>query len=59
MFFYGKIFFVCRRGNPLHLCDERYRALYRRWLGHTIPEDISRNMELSNTSIYGHNWSQF
>ncbi|CAF1488990.1 unnamed protein product, partial [Adineta steineri] len=56
---YGETDQNLRRGNPLHLCDERYLALYRRWLGHSIPEDISRNMELSNTSIYGHNWSQF
>jgi hypothetical protein len=51
--------FFFRRGNPLHLCEERYHALYRRWLSHTIPEDISRNMELNNTAIYAHNWSQF
>ena len=51
--------FSFRRGNPLHLCEERYRALHRRWLGHTIPEDISRNIEVNNTSIYGQNWIQF
>ena len=48
-----------RRGNPLHLCEERYRALHRKWLAHGIPELISRNMELNHTSIYTHNWSQF
>jgi E3 ubiquitin-protein ligase UBR2 len=52
-------FCLFRRGNPLHLCEERYHVLHRRWLSHTIPEDISRNMELNNTSIYAHNWSQF
>ncbi|CAF1204742.1 unnamed protein product [Rotaria sordida] len=56
---YGETDQNLRRGNPLHLCDERYHALYRRWLSHAIPEDISRNMEFNNTSIYAHNWSQF
>ncbi|UJR10060.1 hypothetical protein I4U23_014282 [Adineta vaga] len=56
---YGETDQNLRRGNPLHLCEERYRTLHRRWLGHSIPEDISRNMEVSNTLIYGHNWSQF
>ncbi|CAF0909766.1 unnamed protein product [Adineta ricciae] len=55
---YGETDQNLRRGNPLHLCEERYRALHRRWLGHTIPEDISRNIEV-NTSIYGQNWIQF
>ncbi|CAF3522414.1 unnamed protein product [Rotaria sp. Silwood1] len=56
---YGETDQNLRRGNPLHICDERYRVLYRRWLSHAIPEDISRNMEFNNTSIYAHNWSQF
>ena len=56
---YGETDQNLRRGNPLHLCDERYHALYRRWLSHTIPEDISRNMELNNTALYAHPWSHF
>ncbi|CAF5220295.1 unnamed protein product, partial [Rotaria magnacalcarata] len=56
---YGETDQNLRRGNPLHLCDERYRTLHRRWLSHAIPEEISRNMEFNNTSIYTHNWSQF
>jgi len=56
---YGETDQNLRRGNPLHLCEERYRTLHRKWLSHGIPELISRNMELNHASIYTHNWSHF
>ncbi|CAF1066177.1 unnamed protein product, partial [Didymodactylos carnosus] len=55
---YGETDQGLRRGNPLHLCEERYRLLYKRWLSHTFTEDISRSMEL-NTSIYATIWNLF
>ncbi|KAG8196917.1 hypothetical protein JTE90_027621 [Oedothorax gibbosus] len=35
------------RGNPLHLCRERYEELHELWLSHNIPERVSHNMEQS------------
>ncbi|CAL1294338.1 unnamed protein product [Larinioides sclopetarius] len=37
------------RGNPLHLCRERYEELHELWLSHNIPERVSHNMEQSTT----------
>lgn len=37
------------RGNPLHLCRERYDELHELWLSHNIPERVSHNMEQSTT----------
>ena len=34
-----------KRGNPLFLCKERLRRLHRMWLGHALPEEISRQLE--------------
>ncbi|XP_035225375.1 E3 ubiquitin-protein ligase UBR2-like [Stegodyphus dumicola] len=37
------------RGNPLHLCSERYEELHELWLSHNVPERVSHNMEQSTT----------
>ncbi|XP_026856016.2 E3 ubiquitin-protein ligase UBR1 isoform X2 [Electrophorus electricus] len=36
------------RGNPLHLCPERYRKLHQLWLQHCILEEIARSLEVLN-----------
>uniref|UniRef100_A0A8C2DQF1 E3 ubiquitin-protein ligase n=1 Tax=Cyprinus carpio TaxID=7962 RepID=A0A8C2DQF1_CYPCA len=36
------------RGNPLHLCPERYRKLHHMWQQHCILEEIARSLELLN-----------
>lgn len=33
------------RGNPLHLCPERYQELHELWLTHNVPEQVSHTME--------------
>lgn len=43
------------RGNPLHLCHERYKELHRLWLNHGIPEQIAHVLEQS-TSLSVTNW---
>lgn len=30
------IVFVCSRGKPLFLCEERYRVLEQQWVSHTF-----------------------
>ncbi|CAK1542493.1 unnamed protein product [Leptosia nina] len=50
---YGETDQGLRRGNPLHLCPERYENLRMMWLSHGIHERIARgldtNMILTNT----------
>uniref|UniRef100_A0A8C2DRM3 E3 ubiquitin-protein ligase n=1 Tax=Cyprinus carpio TaxID=7962 RepID=A0A8C2DRM3_CYPCA len=36
------------RGNPLHLCPERYRKLLHMWQQHCILEEIARSLEVLN-----------
>uniref|UniRef100_A0A667XHJ0 E3 ubiquitin-protein ligase n=1 Tax=Myripristis murdjan TaxID=586833 RepID=A0A667XHJ0_9TELE len=36
------------RGNPLHLCPERYRKLNQLWQQHCILEEIARSLEVVN-----------
>uniref|UniRef100_A0A672KUT4 E3 ubiquitin-protein ligase n=1 Tax=Sinocyclocheilus grahami TaxID=75366 RepID=A0A672KUT4_SINGR len=36
------------RGNPLHLCPERYRKLFHMWQQHCVLEEIARSLELLN-----------
>lgn len=45
---YGETDQGLRRGNPLHLCKERYRKLHHIWLSHTIHENIARTIEASS-----------
>uniref|UniRef100_A0A8D2MLS7 E3 ubiquitin-protein ligase n=1 Tax=Zonotrichia albicollis TaxID=44394 RepID=A0A8D2MLS7_ZONAL len=43
------------RGNPLHLCQERYRKLHLLWQQHCIIEEIARSQE-TNQIFFGFNW---
>ncbi|XP_051723621.1 E3 ubiquitin-protein ligase UBR1 [Ctenopharyngodon idella] len=36
------------RGNPLHLCPERYRKMLHMWQQHCVLEEIARNLEVLN-----------
>lgn len=47
----GDVFFICRRGNPLHLCPERYRKLNQLWQNHCILEEIARRLEVVNVTF--------
>lgn len=42
------VFLISRRGNPLHLCPERYRKLNQLWQQHCILEEIARSLEVVN-----------
>ncbi|KAF5270880.1 hypothetical protein FQR65_LT05397 [Abscondita terminalis] len=48
---YGETDQGLRRGNPLHLCTERYKKLHTLWLSHSIHEEIARAIESSNNII--------
>lgn len=41
----------CRRGNPLHLCVERYRKIERLWRQHGIAEVIGHAQEANQTLV--------
>lgn len=44
-----------RRGNPLHLCLERYRKLHQLWQQHCILEEIARSLEVLNV-MFAFEW---
>ncbi|XP_062910214.1 E3 ubiquitin-protein ligase UBR1 isoform X1 [Mobula hypostoma] len=44
---YGETDQFLRRGNPLHLCTERYKKLQQLWLQHRILEEITRNQDVN------------
>ena len=46
---------TCRRGNPLHLCHERYQKLQKLWMSHGIAEEIVHLLE-SNTNLMSFDW---
>ncbi|XP_061698857.1 E3 ubiquitin-protein ligase UBR1 [Syngnathoides biaculeatus] len=46
------------RGNPLHLCAERYRKLKQMWQNHCILEEIARSLELVNV-MFAFDWQMF
>ncbi|XP_017779265.1 PREDICTED: E3 ubiquitin-protein ligase UBR2 isoform X2 [Nicrophorus vespilloides] len=48
---YGETDQGLRRGNPLHLCQERYKKLQTQWLSHSIHEEIARYIESSNNIV--------
>uniref|UniRef100_A0A8C3HHS2 E3 ubiquitin-protein ligase n=1 Tax=Chrysemys picta bellii TaxID=8478 RepID=A0A8C3HHS2_CHRPI len=52
---YGETDPDLKRGNPLHLCHERYRKLHLLWQQHCIIEEIARSQE-TNQIIFGFNW---
>ncbi|XP_051941847.1 E3 ubiquitin-protein ligase UBR1 isoform X3 [Hippocampus zosterae] len=43
------------RGNPLHLCPERYRKLKKMWQTHCILEEIACSLELVNV-MFAFDW---
>ncbi|KAF3701229.1 E3 ubiquitin-protein ligase UBR1 [Channa argus] len=45
---YGETDTHLGRGNPLHLCPERYRKLNQLWQQHCILEEIARSLEVVN-----------
>ena len=47
--------FFPRRGNPLHLCDERYMKLQKLWASHGVAEEIVHLME-SNNNLMNVEW---
>lgn len=49
----SELFF--RRGNPLHLCKERYRKLQKLWQQHSITEEIGHAQE-ANQTLVGIDW---
>lgn len=51
-------FFGCRRGNPLHLCLERYRKLNQLWLHHCILEEIAQSLDVVNV-MFAIEWQMF
>ena len=44
-----------RRGNPLHLCPERYRKLQQLWQHHCVLEEIARSLEVVNV-MFAFEW---
>ena len=53
---YGETDIGLRRGNPLRLCPDKYRKVYKLWLNHSIPEEISHTLE-ANTSLISTPWN--
>jgi E3 ubiquitin-protein ligase UBR2 len=54
---YGETDQGLRRGNPLRLCKSRYNKLYRDWLSHAIPDEVSRSYQ-NTQSIMNVDWIQ-
>uniref|UniRef100_UPI003AAB0406 E3 ubiquitin-protein ligase UBR1 isoform X1 n=1 Tax=Centroberyx gerrardi TaxID=166262 RepID=UPI003AAB0406 len=52
---YGETDPQLTRGNPLHLCPERYRKLNQLWQQHCILEEIARSLEVVNV-MYAFEW---
>ncbi|KAK2173591.1 hypothetical protein NP493_864g01019 [Ridgeia piscesae] len=52
---YGETDQGLRRGNPLHLCMERYRKLQKLWLNHSVPEEIVHLLE-ANSNLMAIEW---
>ncbi|MCJ8736842.1 hypothetical protein PDJAM_G00016990 [Pangasius djambal] len=52
---YGETDPQLNRGNPLHLCPERYRKLNQLWQQHCILEEIARSLEVLNV-MFAFEW---
>ncbi|KAM9466613.1 E3 ubiquitin-protein ligase UBR1 [Clarias gariepinus] len=52
---YGETDPQLNRGNPLHLCPERYRKLHQLWQQHCILEEIARSLEVLNV-MFAFEW---
>ncbi|KAM3862891.1 E3 ubiquitin-protein ligase UBR2 [Diretmus argenteus] len=48
---YGETDQGLRRGNPLHLCPERYRKIQRLWRQHGVTEEIGHAQEANQTLV--------
>uniref|UniRef100_A0A7N9AXM8 E3 ubiquitin-protein ligase n=1 Tax=Mastacembelus armatus TaxID=205130 RepID=A0A7N9AXM8_9TELE len=48
---YGETDQGLKRGNPLHLCSERYRKIERLWRQHSIAEVIGHAQEANQTLV--------
>lgn len=46
---------VSRRGNPLHLCGERFKKIQKLWQQHSITEEIGHAQE-ANQTLVGIDW---
>ena len=55
-FEYLPLFSYYRRGNPLHLCQERYDKLHRLWIAHGIQEEVAHCLE-ANANLMNFEWS--
>ncbi|XP_072755009.1 E3 ubiquitin-protein ligase UBR2 [Anoplolepis gracilipes] len=53
---YGETDQGLRRGNPLHLCHEKYRRLNHIWLGHGLHESVARAIEQSSNTLMPTQW---
>lgn len=52
---YGETDQGLRRGNPLHLCKERFRKIQKLWHQHSITEEIGHAQE-ANQTLVGIDW---
>ncbi|KYQ49453.1 E3 ubiquitin-protein ligase UBR2 [Trachymyrmex zeteki] len=53
---YGETDQGLRRGNPLHLCREKYQRLHRVWFSHGIHESVTRAFEQSSNNLLPTQW---
>ncbi|XP_063299948.1 E3 ubiquitin-protein ligase UBR2 isoform X2 [Pelobates fuscus] len=52
---YGETDQGLRRGNPLHLCKERFKKIQKLWQQHSVTEEIGHAQE-ANQSLAGIEW---
>ncbi|XP_068089086.1 E3 ubiquitin-protein ligase UBR2 isoform X1 [Hyperolius riggenbachi] len=52
---YGETDQGLRRGNPLHLCKERFKKIQKLWQQHSITEEIGHAQE-ANQTLAGIEW---
>ncbi|XP_078505840.1 E3 ubiquitin-protein ligase UBR2 isoform X1 [Lissotriton helveticus] len=52
---YGETDQGLRRGNPLHLCKERFKKIQKLWQQHSITEEIGHAQE-ANQTLAGIDW---
>lgn len=52
---YGETDQGLRRGNPLHLCQERFQKIQKLWQQHSITEEIGHAQE-ANQTLVGIDW---
>lgn len=53
---YGETDQGLRRGNPLHLCHEKYKQLHHIWLSHGIQESVARAVEQTSNNLMPIQW---